>query len=75
MSHYRIGERDSEYPEWVVRDRKGRLELWESEKTRIFVVYLYLNVMQEDDYPFLYAIRRTENAARELLDTFSRILR
>ena len=70
MSRYRIGEREDN---WILRDRKGRLELWENEESGKWGVYLYESEWQ-DEHWLLHAIRGSENSARQVFSTVSAIL-
>ena len=70
MSRYRIEEREGD---WILRDREGRLELWENGKSRNFGVYLYENEGRDEDW-LLHAIRGSENSARQVFNTVSAIL-
>jgi hypothetical protein len=59
--------------DWKLKDRNGRLEIWENLKSGYFGVYLYEHE-KRDEWFILHAIRGGEEAAREVFDIVSDIL-
>jgi len=70
MSDYTVGESEGD---WILRERKGHLELWENMKSGNLGVYLYENEGRGENW-LLHAIRGSEDGAREVFNTVSAIL-